>query len=164
MKKLIFLFVLFTVIYSISSIAQTLVGAYSFPYSNTYNYLWGIAGKNDSLWIGSSYTGTGYPTSKMYKVTKTGVITDSLTTPFTFNHGLAWDGTGFWIAEDYRTTGGRIFKINLNGNRVDSIYTGIYAQGIGGIALDGNNLWIGVYYPDNASYPNAYAYKINLST
>jgi len=164
MKKLIFLFVLFTVIYSISSIAQTLVGAYSFPYSNTYNYFWGITGKNDSLWIGSDYNGTGYPTSKMYKVTKTGVITDSLTTPFTFNHGLVWDGTGFWIAEDFRASGGRIFKIDLNGNRIDSIYTGTYAQGIGGMALDGNNLWIGVYSPDFATYPYAYAYKINLTT
>jgi Secretion system C-terminal sorting domain/Abnormal spindle-like microcephaly-assoc'd, ASPM-SPD-2-Hydin/PQQ-like domain len=144
--------------------SQTIVGVYPFQYSNTYNYLWGITQINDTLWVGSGYTGTGYTTSKMYKVTKPGVVVDSLTTPFKFNHGLAWDGTGFWIAEDYRTAGGRIYKINMAGTIVDSIYTNTNLQGIGGIALDGNNLWVASYYPDNATYPNAYAYKINLTS
>jgi hypothetical protein len=147
-----------------NTFSQTLVNVYPFQYSNTYNFLWGVTQRNDTLWCGSDYDGTGYPTAKMYMVTKIGVVVDSLTTPFKFNHGLAWDGTGFWIAEDYRTSGGRIYKINSLGLTVDSIYTGSYAGGIGGIALDGNNLWFAVYYPDFASYPFAYAYKLNLST
>ena len=162
MKKLYILIALLGLFFQAN--AQTLVGVYPFQYSNTYNYLWGITQINDTLWVGSGYTGTGYTTSKMYKVTKTGTVVDSLTTPFKFNHGLAWDGTGFWIAEDYRTSGGRIYKINLAGQTIDSIYTNTNLQGIGGIALDGNNLWVASYYPDNASYPNAYAYKINLTS
>jgi hypothetical protein len=77
---------------------------------------------------------------------------DSLAVPFIFNHGLTWDGSGFWIAEHYRTSGGRIYKINAAGVTVDSILTGSYAGGLGGIALDGQNLWFAVYYPDYASY------------
>lgn len=162
MKKLFTLIILLGLYFQANS--QTLVGVYPFQYSNTYNFLWGVTQRNDTLWVGSDYDGTGYPTAKMYKVTKNGVIVDSLTTPFKFNHGLAWDGTGFWIAEDYRTSGGRIYKINSAGVTIDSIYTSAGLAGIGGIALDGNNLWVAVYSPDFASYPNSYAYKISLTT
>jgi hypothetical protein len=146
-------FILIDGIYS-----QTLVSFYSFPYATVYNTFWGVTQRNDTLWIGSDNYG------KLYRVTKTGVIRDSITTPFDFNHGLVWDGSGFWIAEDYRTSGGRIYKVNLSGVVVDSILTGSFAQGIGGIALDGNFLWAAVYYPDFTSYPFAYAYKFNLTT
>jgi hypothetical protein len=146
------------------SLSQTLVSSYPFPYYNPYNYFWGITQRNDTLWIGTDFDGSGYPFSMLYKVTKTGNILDSLITPLTFDHGLAWDGSGFWIAEDYRTNGARIYKINLLGQKIDSIITGSYAGGIGGIAIDGNNLWFAVYYPDNVAYPYTYAYKMNLST
>lgn len=162
MKKLFISLILLATFMQANS--QTLVGSYPFPYANSYNYLWGITQRNDTLWIGSDFNGTGYPTSYMYKVTKQGVMVDSLVTPFTFNHGLAWDGTGFWIAEDYRSSGGRIYKINALGAKVDSIYTNSALAGIGGIALDGNHLWVAIYSPDFASYPNAFAYKINLTT
>lgn len=162
MKKYFVLVVLFFTFANLFS--QTLVNVYPFQYSNTYNFMWGVTQRNDTLWCGSDYDGTGYPTAKMYKVTKTGIIVDSLTTPFKFNHGLAWDGTGFWIAEDYRTSGGRIYKINSAGVTIDSIYTGTYSAGIGGIALDGNNLWFAVYSPDFSGYPFAFAYKMNLTT
>lgn len=145
--------------------SQSLVGTYSFPYYSPYNYFWGITAKNDTLWIGTDYDNTSnYPYSMLYKVSKVGVLLDSLTTPFKFNHGLAWDGTGFWIAQDYYSSGAKLYKINSSGSRVDSILTGTYAGGIGGIALDGNNLWFAVYYPDNTSYPYAYAYKMNLTS
>lgn len=91
-----------------SSIAQSLIASYPFPNNNIFNGFWGITQRNDTFWIGTDYNGTGYPFSKIYKVTKTGIIVDSLATPFTFNHGLEREGSGFWIAEDYRTTGGRI--------------------------------------------------------
>lgn len=144
--------------------SQSLVGTINFPYYNPYNYLWGVAQKNDTLWVGSDYTGSAIPYSILYKVTKTGSIVDSITTVLKFNHGLAWDGTGFWVAENVRTSGARLYKLNMNGQIIDSIYTGSYAQGIGGLALDGNNLWFAVYYPDNSTYPFAYAYKVNLTT
>lgn len=157
MKQIILLFS-FLAIAAISSFSQTLVATYSFPATTTYNGFWGITQVNDTLWIGSDYEG------KLYKITKTGIIRDSLVTPFAFNHGLAWDGTGFWLAEDFRSNGARLYKVNLAGQKVDSIITGTYAQGIGGIAIDGNNLWFASYYPDNASYPYTFAYKVNLTT
>jgi outer membrane protein assembly factor BamB len=138
--------------------SQTLVATYPMPNATAYNTFWGVTQRNDTLWIGSDSEG------KLYKVTKTGVIVDSLTTPFAFNHGLAYDGSGFWLAEDFRSNGGRIYKINSAGQRIDSIITGSWAQGIGGIALDGNNLWVATYYPDFTTYPFAYAYKISLTT
>ena len=162
MKKTILIFLL---VFSGLLQSQTLINSFPFPYYSPYNYFWGITVKNDTLWAGSDYTGgASYPFSKLFKITKTGVIVDSLTTSLTFNHGLAWDGSGFWIAESYRSSGARIYKVNLAGTKIDSIYTGSYAQGIGGVALDGNYLWFSSYYPDNTSYPFSYAYKMNLST
>ncbi len=147
-----------------SSIAQSLIASYPFPNNNIFNGLWGITQRNDTLWVGTDYNGTGYPFSKLYKVTKTGIIVDSLATPFTFNHGLEWDGSGFWIAEDYRMSGGRIYKINTSGIKIDSIITGSFLPAIGGIGRDGNSLWASNYYPDLPNYPYQYAYKISLAT
>lgn len=159
MRKIATILIVFIALISqISNLSQSLVASYPFPYVSVYNSFWGVAQRNDTLWIGSDNQG------KLYKVTKTGVIVDSLTTPFDFNHGLAWDGSGFWIAEDYRTNGGRLYKVNAAGVKIDSILTGNYAGGLGGIAMDGNNLWFAVYYPDFTSYPFAYAYKVNLTT
>ncbi|HJY62546.1 MAG TPA: choice-of-anchor D domain-containing protein, partial [Ignavibacteria bacterium] len=142
--------------------SQTLISTYSFPASTAYNGFWGITQINDTLWIGSSSTG------KLYKVTKTGTILDSISTPFTFNQGLAWDGTGFWIARNAGTTNSRVIKVNMNGSPVDTIritsLSGNQTIGIGGIAKDGNNLWLGIYYPDFTVYPFSYAYKVDLTT
>jgi hypothetical protein len=161
MKKIL-LSVLLIIILSYQVVnSQTLVASYPLPYYNPYNFLWGITGINDYLWCGSDYYAS---TPGLYKISKTGVIVDSMSTPFDFNHGLAWDGSGFWIAQDYSSSGAKLYKINMSGQKVDSIMLGSYAQGVGGLALDGNNLWFSVYYPDNPSYPFAYAYKVNLST
>lgn len=158
MKARLLLLFSFILLYNSAVNSQTLIASYSFAQTTTYNGFWGVTQINDTLWIGSDYEG------KLYKVTKTGIIRDSISTPFAFNHGLAWDGTGFWIAEDFRTNGARLYKVNLAGQRVDSILTGTYAGGIGGITIDGNNLWFASYYPDNPSYPYTYAYKVNLAT
>jgi hypothetical protein len=164
MKKIIFFI---SLIYFASNISfsQSLIGTYQFPYYTPYNTFWGVTVKNDTLWIGSGYSNTStYPFALLYKVSKTGMILDSISTPFKFNHGLAWDGTGFWVAQDYMSAGAKIYKMNNAGVKVDSIVTGSYAGGIGGIALDGNNMWFAVYYPDFTSYPFAYAYKMNLTS
>ena len=157
MKKFflpILLFLIFTNILR----TQTLISTYEFPNYNKYNSFWGIAVVNDTFRIGSDFDGT------IYKVTKTGNIRDSLSIPLNFNHGVAFDGTNLWIAEYYQSSGGRIFKINFSGQILDTIQTGTYAQGIGGIAISGNFIWFTVYYPDNTTYPFAYAYKMNLTT
>lgn len=144
---------------SFNAQSQTLVASYNFSLYTPYTLFWGVAQLNDSLWLGSNYT-----TSYLYRCSKTGVISDSILTPFSYNHGLAWDGTGFWVAQDFTSGGAKIFKINRQGVRVDTLITGAYAQGLGGLAFDGNNMWFAVYYPDNAAYPFAYAYKMNLVT
>jgi len=165
MKKVFLYLFLVLLMLSEKSNSQTLVASYPLPYYNPYNYIWGITIKNDTLWCGSDFISSpSYPFSNLFKITKTGTIVDSLTTNLTFNHGLAWDGSGFWIAQDYNYSGPKLYKINSAGQRIDSIQLGSYAQGVGGVALDGNNIWFAVYYPDNTSYPFAYAYKMNLST
>ena len=163
MKKLLPVFFLLYIVSSVS--AQSLIGTYEFPNYNPYNYFWGITVKNDTLWVMTDYDfSPSYPFAMLYKVSKTGVVLDSMNTPYKFNHGLAWDGTGFWIAQDFMSAGAMLYKINSSGVQVDSILPGSYAQGIGGVAIDGNNIWFAVYYPDNTSYPYAYAYKMNLTT
>jgi hypothetical protein len=161
MKKIFYLLILF-IVYSVNLKSQTLVSSYPFPNYSQYNSFWGITNLNDTLRIATDNNGS------IYKVTETGLIRDSLTTPFTFNHGLVWDGTGYWIAEDFRSAGARLYKINSAGARVDSIQLpsliGGASGGIGDIALDGNGIWFSVYSPDFTSYPFAYAYKMNLTS
>ena len=142
--------------------SQTLVASYPFPNYSQYNSFWGITKLNDTLRIATDNNGS------IYKVSTTGIILDSLATPFTFNHGLVWDGTGYWIAQDFRTAGAKLYKVNISGTVVDSIQlpslVGGATGGVGDIALDGNGIWFSVYSPDFTSYPFAYAYKINLTT
>jgi hypothetical protein len=73
---------------------------------------------NGDIWVGTDFNNAAYPFSKLYKLNSSGVIIDSLATPYDFNHGTAWDGTGFWIAEDFRSAGARIYKINSSGVQV----------------------------------------------
>ena len=159
MKKIL-LAVVF--IFSSNLFSQTLVHYFEFPRYTPYNIFWGITERNDTLWIGSD--NQGY----LYKVTKQGSIRDSIVTPFDFNHGLEYDGADFWIAEDFRTAGGRIYKITPTGQIIDSIYLpsliGGAQGGIGDIAIDGGGLWFSIYHPDFTSYPFAYAYKMDLTS
>ena len=161
MKRLIL--IIYLVLTSvITAFSQTLVESFPFPDYSQYNSFWGITKINDTLRIATDNNGS------IYKVTTSGIIKDSLTTPFTFNHGLVLDGTGYWIAEDFRTAGARLFKINSAGIRIDSIQlpslTGGASGGVGDIAIDGDGLWFSVYSPDFTAYPYAYAYKINLTS
>ena len=167
MKKILFA-VLFIFVFA-SGFSQTIVSTYQFPNWIPLQRLWGVVNANGNIWVGTDYNHTtNYPFSKLYKLNNSGIIIDSLTTPYDFNHGTAWDGTGFWIAEDFRSAGARIYKINTSGVQVDSIYLpsliGGSSSGIGGIEVVGNSLWFSIYYPDFPSYPYAYAYEMNLTT
>lgn len=161
MKKYYLLICIF-ILFSIEVKAQTIVASYPFPNYSQYNSFWGITKIGDTLRVATDNNGS------IYKVTTAGLILDSLTTPFSFNHGLVWDGSGYWIAEDFRTAGARLFKINTSGQRIDSIQLpaliGGNSGGVGDIALDGNGLWFSIYSPDFTTYPFAYAYKIDLTS
>lgn len=165
MKKLVLLFFFLT---CSTLIAQSLINVYPFPYYNPYNFFWGITSKDGDLWIATDYDGSGYPFSMMYRVSKTGTILDSVTSPFKFNHGLAWDGGDFLWAEEYRTAGARIYRVSSTGIKLDSItlpnVIGGAPGGIGDIEIVENFLWFTVYYPDFTTYPNAYAYKMDLGS
>ena len=103
MHKLYLLLITLFILSNIS-FSQTLVASYPLPNATTYNSLWGITQLNDTLWLGSDADGI------LYKITKTGTIISNLSTPHTFNHGLAWDGTGFWIARDYNFLPTKLFR------------------------------------------------------
>ncbi len=162
MKKRLLSVLIILLLGSSDLLTQTLVSTYPFPANTAYNGFWGITQISDTLRIGSSSGG------KIYKVTKTGTVLDSLTTPFNFNNGLVWDGTGFWIARNASGTSSRLIKVNLSGVPVDTIsfanIGGSSTVGIGGLAIQGNALWFAVYFPDYTSYPFAYAYKVDIAT
>ncbi|HMT11282.1 MAG TPA: hypothetical protein PKA39_06625, partial [Ignavibacteria bacterium] len=123
MIRKFFYFLLFFLLCNFSLNSQTLVSTYSFPGTTAYNGFWGITQINDTLRIGSSSNG------KIYTVSKTGVIKDSLTTPFSFNNGLAYDGSGYWIARNASGTTSRIIKVNTAGSPVDTIkITSLYGN------------------------------------
>ncbi len=161
MKKIYISLLIITAVCSVVN-SQTIVGTYPFPNYSQYNSFWGITKIGDTLRVATDNNGS------IYKVTTTGIITDSLTTPYAFNHGLVWDGTAYWIAQDFRTAGAKLFKINTAGQSIDSIQLpaliGGATGGIGDIAIDGDGIWFSVYSPDFTTYPYAYAYKINLAT
>ena len=145
--------------------AQTLVSTYPFPSDPQYNSFWGITELNDTLFIATDNSGA------IYKVSKTGTVYGvGITPPATinFNHGLSWDGSGFWVARAAGGTSRRFYKIDLNGAVVDSITIanigGSSTIGIGGIDIRGTDMWFSVYFPDYTSYPYSYAYKLDLNT
>lgn len=161
MKKFFALFILFT-FFAGASDAQTIVGAYPFPNYSQYNSFWGITNIGDTLSIGTDNNGS------IYKVTKTGQILDSLTTTLNFNHGTVWDGTAYWVAQDFRSAGAYIYRISTAGQRIDSILLptliGGATGGVGDIFLKDGGLWFSVYSPDFTTYPFAYAYRMEIST
>ncbi|HEX2788208.1 MAG TPA: choice-of-anchor D domain-containing protein [Ignavibacteria bacterium] len=138
--------------------SQTLVASYPFPASTPYNAMWGLTLKDDTLFVGSGNA------QKIWKISKTGQFLDSFSVPFTYNQGLAWDGTGFWIASNVFSNGARLYKVNRFGVRMDSIYLPSHSQGIGGLYKEGNGLWYASYYPDFPTYPFTKAYKVDITT
>jgi hypothetical protein len=161
MKKFVLIFILFfSVLPHLYS--QTIVASYPFPRYAPYNSFYGITEVNDTLWIGTSNGGS------LYKVTKTGNIVDSVTTEVTFNQGLAWDGSGFWVARNFGSQAWRFYKLNMNGQKMDSIsipsLLGESSLGLSGLSIEGTGMWFAVYSPDYTVYPFGYAFKIDLTT
>lgn len=168
MKRFFFLCA-FTLLQSVL-LSQTIISSYDFPRFTPYDYFWGITEVNDTFWIGTDYSTTSgiYTYNRIYKVTKTGIILDSVSVPFKSHHGAVWDGANFWVAEGYRAQGSRIYKMTRQGVLIDSFYVaqviGGIPVGIGDVTLDGNKLWFTVFSPDFVSYPNSYAYAFDVNT
>ena len=78
--KFLLKLLLISAVFSSAAFSQTLVNTYQFPNYSQYNSFWGITEVNDTLYIGTDNNGS------IYKVTKTGVILDSIPTPFNFNN------------------------------------------------------------------------------
>ncbi|KXK02329.1 MAG: choice-of-anchor D domain-containing protein [Ignavibacteriaceae bacterium] len=159
-KTVLSVIFLFSCLSNVNS--QTIIASYPFPNYSRYNSFYGLTEVNDTLWVGTS--NGGY----LYKITKTGQIVDSIATGVTFNQGLAWDGSGFWVARNYTSQSWRFFKLNMNGQKTDSIsipnLLGTTGLGLSGLSIEGSGMWFAVYHPDYTSYPNGYAFKIDLST
>jgi hypothetical protein len=161
MKKFVLLiFVVFFFSSHLSS--QTLVGNYEFPNQTPYTTFYGITGIGDTLYIGASSGGN------IFKVSKTGQILSEIVTPITYNQGLGWDGTGFWSTRNFTSNSTRFMKLDMNGQRVDSILIGSLLSasslGLAGFAVDGNAFWFAVYSPDYTTYPHGYAFKMDLTS
>jgi hypothetical protein len=147
--------------------AQTLDTAFALPNVNVYNFLWGTTSQGDTLISGSSFNGD------LVRLLKNGTLLNTIDLPasITFNQGMVFDGTNFLIVSGFISAGARLFTIDRNGQQVGTFRTfpagiGGNSGGIGGLAFDAatNSIWFGVYSPDFATYPNAYAYKWNLTS
>jgi hypothetical protein len=148
--------------------SQTLVASYPLPNYNWYNYVWDLTQVGNDFRVASDYVSGSSDYARIYRVTKTGVILDSMVSPLRSNHGIDWDGTYFWLAEGYRGTGCRIYKATAAGVIVDSFQApttaGGITVGIGDIAVEGNKVWYSVFSPDFATYPNGYAFAFDMTT
>ncbi len=110
---------------------------------------WGLDYHDGALWVGDDRDGF------IYKVDPTdGSILDVLSTPydenhisFGANHGVTWDGSGFWVAGDYGKDW--LYKVNINGTPLDTIPTPTDA--VGGLSWDGTVLAVSSYYPNGSA-------------
>ncbi len=155
MKKAFYLFCL---LFTVSNSAQTLVASYPFPRYNYYDYFWGITQKDNDFWVTTNYNYNQSDPARFYKITKTGVILDSIALSINNAGGAEFDGTDFWIAKNSN----KIYRVAQSGEVLDSIIPpNLNGQAalVGDLAMDGSSkLWYTVFSPDFVSYPNCYAF------
>src|SRR5690606_7179924 len=118
-----FRFVLsFVLLFSLSVFSQTLIQSVDLPTGTYWNSGYGLVYANGNYWIssGSSTTGSGV----FYAVNDQGELVDTVTIQnyptMRASQGLAFDGTDFWYVER-KTSRTDIFKVDINGNVLDSI-------------------------------------------
>jgi outer membrane protein assembly factor BamB len=159
MKKFFLLLLAFSSIV----LPQTLINTVNLPSGTFWSSGYGLVYENSKYWISSSSSTTGR--GIIYAVDTTGVLLDTITMNYPTireSQGLAFDGNYFWYVER-KTARCDLFKVDLNGNVLDSITSSQLFGGswyFGGAAWDGTGLWISVYYPD----ANVALYKINTTT
>ncbi len=123
------------------AVAQTIVDVLP-----TTNGAWGLEYHDGFLWVGDDTDGF------IKKVDPAdGTILETLPTPydentisFGANHGVAWDGSGFWVAGDFGKD--FLYKVSPAGAFVDTIPTPTDA--VGGLSFDGTNLLVTSYFPN----------------
>ena len=111
------------------------------------NGAWGLEYHDGSLWVGDD--GDGY----IFRVDPDdGSVLETLPTPydqdhiaFGANHGVTWDGTGFWVAGDFGKDW--LYKVDMTGAFMDTIPAPTDA--VGGLGWDGTYLLVTTYYPNN---------------
>lgn len=121
--------------------AQTVVDI--FP---TTTGAWGLEYADGFLWVGDDTDGF------IKKVDPAnGAILATLPTPYDqnhiangANHGVAWDGSGFWVAGDFGKD--FLYKVALNGAFLDTIPTP--TEAVGGLSWNGTHLVVTSYYPN----------------
>ena len=108
---------------------------------------WGLDYHDDHLWLGDDRDGF------LRKIDPAdGAILAVLPTPYDenhisygANHGVAWDGSGFWVAGDYGKDW--LYKVAIDGAFLDTLATP--ADAIGGLSFDGTYLLVTRYYPND---------------
>ena len=135
--------VLFTLLAATSN-AQTVVDV--LPASNG---AWGLEYHDGFLWQGNDSDGYVYKIDPAdgSVVGTIGTPYDQDTIPFGANHGVAWDGTGLWIAGDFNKDW--LYKIDLTGATLDSLATPTDA--VGGLSFDGSLLLVTTYFPNETA-------------
>lgn len=152
-------------LFSVTQInAQILVDTFPLPYSNINNSMWGISEYEEILYLGEDFHGD------IHRMSKDGNLIDVINVDddIDFNHGLAYDGIFFYVAEDYTTGGASVFKLDGAGSIQESFVlppvNGGNSSGVGSLYKEGNTIWYTVYYPDFDEYPYNYAYQYDLET
>ncbi|NCS89254.1 MAG: hypothetical protein AUK34_03280 [Ignavibacteria bacterium CG2_30_36_16] len=159
MKKLYIVF-LVCVLLPFGLVAQSLVQTVPLPNNTFYNSGYGLVYANSLYYIssGSSTSGKGI----FYGVDALGNEVDTVDINYpvmSYSQGLTFDGAYFWYLER-RSSKHNLFKVDFNGNVVDSITTPFTGKYLGGAAWDGSGVWVSVYYPNN----QAALYKVDVIT
>ncbi len=110
---------------------------------------WGLEYHDDFLWVGDDFDGY------IYKIDPSdGSVLDIISTPYDenhissgANHGVTWDGTGFWVAGDYGKDW--LYKVDATGSPLDTIPAPTAA--VGGLSWDGARLVVTSYHPDGSA-------------
>ncbi len=164
MKKIILFSLTCFTFLSTTKAQETLIDTFAFEWTNVFNSFWGITDVDGMLHLSSDGQGDIYVVDDMGAVVST-VTTDA---SIDFNHGMVWDGNSYWVAEDFTTGGASLYQLDATGSIQSSFVlppvNGGNSSGVGGLTMDGTDIWYTVYYPDFDNYPFGYAYKINPST
>lgn len=132
--------------------AQTVVDVLTAP-----DYAWGLDYHDGYLWVGDDVDGYIHQIDPA-----DGSEVGTIATPYDqdhiaygANHGVAWDGSGFWVAGDYGKAW--LYKVSITGAPLDTIPSPTDA--VGGLHWDGTYLLVTTYYPN----PSAGILKVDPS-
>jgi DNA-binding beta-propeller fold protein YncE len=104
-------------------------------------------------WDGTYLNVMGWTSPKIYRMTTSGVLIDTIDVQMGGNAGgIAWDGSHFWIPA------GKLMKVDVQGNIVGWIYPA--SEGTWDMSWDGQYLWATQRTNENWSDDKLFALKI----